>query len=295
MDSIFGSVDDLYLFCEVVKAGSLQGAATRLGQPVSTLSRRLTQLEKRLQVRLLERRGRELMPTDTGQRLYEQVAYPLYQANDAVVEVLEAEHQVRGHLRFVCPATMYHSKLRFVIEQFMQDYPEVTLDIQLNLTDVSPETERDVIISFNRGERSDIIARPLFTAHYQVMVSRRFWGDRAMPNSLSELAEQPWITLPHKEMFRVDGQRYQVSARMVVNDVEMLKSAVKAGLGIAAIPVHHLSADDTDLIPLFPDLTLEPRQAWLMYRQRLYQPKALALLIARLTQDGMWQETVCGE
>ncbi len=57
MDSIFGSVDDLFLFCKVVEQGSLQKAAHVLNLPQSTVSRRLAALETRLDLRLLEKKG----------------------------------------------------------------------------------------------------------------------------------------------------------------------------------------------------------------------------------------------
>lgn len=57
MNSIFGNVDDLYLFCSVVEQGSLLAAAKKLELPVSTMSRRLSALEARLGLRLLEKKA----------------------------------------------------------------------------------------------------------------------------------------------------------------------------------------------------------------------------------------------
>lgn len=61
MNSIFGSIDDLFLFCKVVQLGSQQGAAKELKLPVSTVSRRLSLMEEKLGVRLLEKRDESLL------------------------------------------------------------------------------------------------------------------------------------------------------------------------------------------------------------------------------------------
>ena len=66
MNSIFGNIDDLYLFCCVVEEGSLLAASKKLQLPVSTMSRRLSTLEQRLNIRLLEKKGRELVATQSG-------------------------------------------------------------------------------------------------------------------------------------------------------------------------------------------------------------------------------------
>src|SRR6516164_513039 len=59
------------MFVAVVQAGSLSAAATRLGTPLPTLSRRIRDLERQLRVQLLERSARGTKLTDAGARLYE--------------------------------------------------------------------------------------------------------------------------------------------------------------------------------------------------------------------------------
>ena len=81
MDNL--SLDDLSLFSAVADAGSIVGAARRLRQPKSTVSRRLQVLEERLGVRLIERTTRRLALTDTGQALFERARPALLMLSEA--------------------------------------------------------------------------------------------------------------------------------------------------------------------------------------------------------------------
>src|SRR4051812_21119832 len=75
------------MFVAVVQAGSLSAAATRLGIPLPTLSRRIRELEQQLKVQLLERSARGAKLTDAGTRLYEH-------AGRGIEVLLEAEQAV---------------------------------------------------------------------------------------------------------------------------------------------------------------------------------------------------------
>ena len=63
--------DKMALFAEVARAGSFTAAATKMGLPKSTVSERITQLEKRLDTRLLNRSTRRLSLTWAGERYLE--------------------------------------------------------------------------------------------------------------------------------------------------------------------------------------------------------------------------------
>ena len=85
MNSIFGNIDDLYLFCSVVERGSLLAAAKKLELPVSTMSRRLSALEARLGLRLLEKKGRELVATETGLQAFDQLSSAMAQIESGIL------------------------------------------------------------------------------------------------------------------------------------------------------------------------------------------------------------------
>ncbi|MCG7499420.1 LysR family transcriptional regulator [Vibrio sp. Of7-15] len=289
MDSIFGNLDDLYLFCRVVDAGSLLKASEQLQLPVSTMSRRLTSLEKRIGVRLLERQGRELSATETGQVFYARMGSELSQIELDLHQLLSDEKQVKGNVRLVVPYTMYQSFVGDVVQEFMLTYPEVTIDVKLSLDDSMPETDRDLVVGFNLGRSTDLIARPYFMARDVLYASCDYIEKHGMPTSIEESLNRDWVGLESsRELHFMQDNGQSVSChmkpRMVVNDVKMLVKAVSAGIGIGAIPRHHVPSDDPTLVKVLPELQLHRRQAFLYYKRREHQPKALSLLIQMLLE-----------
>lgn len=289
MDSIFGNLDDLYLFCQVVDAGSLLKASEQLQLPVSTMSRRLTALEQRIGVRLLERKGRELSATETGRVFYTRLGGELTQIELDLHQLLSAEKQVKGNVRLVVPYTMYQSFVGDVVQEFMLTHPEVTIDVKLSLDDSMPETDRDLVIGFHLGRSTDLIARPYFIARDVLYASCGYIKEHGMPTSIEESMAHKWVGLDSRRElhFIQDNQQSvpcHVKPRMVVNDVKMLVKAITAGLGIGAIPRHHVPSDDPTLIKVLPEFQLHHRQAFLYYKRREHQPKALSLLIKSLLE-----------
>ncbi|WP_237466092.1 LysR family transcriptional regulator [Vibrio stylophorae] len=285
-------MDDLYLFCQVVEAGSLKQAAQTLKQPLSTLSRRLHLLEQRFNIRLLEKQGRELVATADGQRLFESIWQNFNHAQYGLDHFLHDQNEVRGHINFVAPYTMYRNRLSHIIEQFMLDHPRVTMDVELSLSDPILRTDRDLVIAFHTGERSDIIARPLFTAEFKIVASKRYIAQYGRPQTLDALAQCRWLSLVHKpqmELFNQQGQAvpFRANVVMTLNDVTLQIKAMLAGVGIAAIPVHHIP-ESADLVTLMPEYHLSPSRAFLLYKARQHQPKALTTLIERIMAEPIY-------
>jgi len=89
----------MLVFARVVQAGSFTAAATQLGMPKSTVSRKVTGLEERLKSRLLQRTTRKLSLTDAGRTFYEYCARIAGEAEDAERAVGRLQGAPRGLLR----------------------------------------------------------------------------------------------------------------------------------------------------------------------------------------------------
>ncbi len=174
MDSIFGCVDDLFLFCKVVEQGSLQKAAKVLNLPQSTVSRRLAALETRLNLRLLEKKGRELTPTEVGKLAFENISSGIEQIESGIESLTEQTNQVSGRVKLSIPHSFFRSFVAPAIENFLKTYPKVHLDLVLNNDQSKPETDRDLLITFDIEDMDDMIARPIFTARHGFFASQEY-------------------------------------------------------------------------------------------------------------------------
>jgi DNA-binding transcriptional LysR family regulator len=111
------------MFIGVVQAGSLSAAATRLGIPLPTLSRRIRDLERQLKVQLLERSTRGTKLTDTGSRLYEHASRSIEGLLEAEQAVLSDQIRLKGRLRVSLPQTF--EPWWELLAAFQRRYPDI--------------------------------------------------------------------------------------------------------------------------------------------------------------------------
>ncbi len=284
MDSIFGTIDDLFLFCKVVQLGSQQAAAKALGLPVSTVSRRVSLMEEKLGVRLLEKKGRELVPTETGQHYYQLLENQFTALESHCHQLSENIEAVAGNIRLSLPYRFYNFYVRELITDFLLEFPQTSVEINLCAEDALPETDRDLVLTFDITRAEEMIARPLFFAEHSVFVAKSYWDK----NAVTQLDQLDWIRLEDQKSITYTDQtqtlkQIHIHPRLQVNDIGQVLHATIKGLGAATLP-YHLITPEMDLIEIFADYQFPPRQSYLVYKQRKFQPKALTILIERLIE-----------
>ncbi|WP_174263521.1 LysR family transcriptional regulator [Vibrio sinaloensis] len=288
MNSIFGNMDDLYLFCCVVEEGSLLAASRKLQLPVSTMSRRLSALESRLNTRLLEKQGRELVATASGLEAFERLRSGMESVESGFGQLLSQSQHVTGSIKLALPHNFYRGFVADVIEEFLSRYPEVSIDLVLSQEQVIPQSDRDLLMTFDLSEMQDMIARPLFEAKHAFFASPEYLNSVGRIDSLDDLMPLNWISVDHVVDLPVyEGEQLieiiHIKPRLVVNDIMSVCRAVENGLGIASLPLRHVH-QEMNVVRVLPQYHRSARQAYLVYKQRRYQPKALTLLIDALLE-----------
>ena len=117
----------VWMFVKVVQAGSFSGAARQLGVPKSTVSKRISELERELRMMLLMRTTRRLQLTTSGKEYFESCARAFSQLQEAQLQT-HAVQGIRGTLRLAAPEGMGATFLTGILSEFMAEYPEVYLD-----------------------------------------------------------------------------------------------------------------------------------------------------------------------
>src|SRR6185295_3851901 len=148
------------IFARVVKAGSFTNAATELGMPKSTVSRKVSELEERLGSRLLQRTTRKLSLTDVGRTYYEYCARIVAEVEDAERAVTSLQDTPRGLLRVTTgPNSVY---LAPIITDYLKQHPQVSLELVCTTRRVDLVEERfDLGIRAGTLPDSTLIARSL--------------------------------------------------------------------------------------------------------------------------------------
>lgn len=155
-------LNDMALFVEVVKARSFRKAAETIGMPNSTLSRRISVLEKAIGLRLLHRTTRKIEPTEAGQIYFERCRRIVDEARLAHEQLGEMLAQPSGLLRVSLPVDFANTYLAPLITEFARRYPGISFEFDLTPRRVDLVSEPfDLAIRMGEPEPSHMIARPL--------------------------------------------------------------------------------------------------------------------------------------
>lgn len=257
----------LLCFQAVYDKLSFKLAAEQLQLPTSNVSRHVALLERQLNVRLLERTTRKMIPTAAGKQLYRSMT-PLTQAmDDALEEVSLFGDSLSGHLRIITPDLSFMAD---ILADFCVRHPQIQLscDTRLDPTDGLLEGF-DLVLRFGRGplENSGWVAREILRWPSCVVAAPKLLERYPAPQSLDALSRAPCITsmsvlqgMPWR--FKQE-QTVQVRSSYRVNSGQMARAAALKGLGFAVLPLHACQSDidagsliKIDLEPAPEDLVL---------------------------------------
>ncbi len=261
-------LNDLFYFARVVEAGGFAAAGRLLGVPKSRLSRRIAELEERLGTRLLQRTTRQLKLTAVGERDLRHCQAMLLEAEMADEAVASMTSEPRGRLRVSCPVGLAHEFLPGVISAFLQQYPQVQLDMVLLNRRVDLITEGiDVALRVRDlgDEDPALVTRRLRQAQMLLVAAPEF-AARHPVSSPADLARVPVLgaveadRLVHLRLLDEQGHKQDLTleARLAIDDFVVRKAATLAGLGFTTLPIMHCEAElqRGELVRLLPGWSL---------------------------------------
>ena len=229
--------------------GSFAAAGRVLQRHPSVLSRRLSALEARLGVRLVERSTRQLRFTDAGQRLVERLQQARQLLEEAEQEARQTAREVRGRLRLALPAAMGRRLLSPMIAAFALAHPEVTLEVEYGERFVDLVGERfDAALRIGELADSRLVAIKLHDHARWLGASPAYLARHGTPAEPQDLRQHNCLgftglaSFPQWRLERagqgvpmeVPMQVVPVRGSLTSNDNEALLSAALAGVGILA-------------------------------------------------------------
>jgi DNA-binding transcriptional LysR family regulator len=197
----FGNATDLnslVVFAKVVEAGSLSEAAHRLRMPVSTVSRRIAELEDQLGVQLLERSTRSLRLTEPGTEVLEH-AVRSAELSEAVESIVSNRlSDVSGTFRLSAPPSISDKLLTPLVTAFQASYPDVR--VQVLVTDrFADHIAEGVDLVFRLGalEDSSLVARRMLTYRHQLVASPTYLKGCKPPKKPRDLLNHRLLSFSH--------------------------------------------------------------------------------------------------
>jgi DNA-binding transcriptional LysR family regulator len=268
------NLDDVLVFARVVEEGSFTGASKVLGFPKSTVSRRISRLEDRLGVRLLQRTTRKLSLTDAGRLYYDRCMRIVSELEDAERAVTEMQEVPRGRLRVTAPVEMGVAFWE-LLNTFLETYPEVQLDLDLTNRYVNiVEEGYDVAIRGGSLSDSSLIARKLDDSHSQLVASPSYVERRGAPTTPEELKDHDCILFTGRSThttWNLQGDNgvvhVRVKGRLAMNHLSIIRRAALAGFGIAHLPSFFIDEELTSgtLIEILPGSGMNTQGLYIVY------------------------------
>ena len=232
----------LVIYERVVREGSFTAAAKALGLGKSTVSERVSKLEEDLGVRLLQRTTRSLRPTTDGAAFYERCQRVVSELRDAE-SALHRTGEPRGRLRLTCPRLFAYAFLGPVMQQMLERYPQVDIDLVLAERPVDLVEEGfDLALRIGRLPDTSLIVRKLGAAPMLYVASPSYLDDRGRPQHPRDLDAHQLLVVgrdgPVQWPFLEDGRIVprSVHARVAVNSLVVARDLAMSGVGIAFLP-----------------------------------------------------------
>ena len=286
--------EELEAYVAVVDFQGFGNAADKLGIAKSMVSRRVSDLERRLGVQLLQRTTRRQSLTEAGREFYRRATQLLDDLNEAEQYVADTQCQLSGKIRLALPLGFGVSMLARPIADFISAHPDISIDVDLNDRQVDLIEENiDLAIRVADLDDSTLIARRLASVHFAVCASPDYLEQHGEPRHPADLADHevlvysnvaPGVQWSYQAAGKVVKPRidYHLSA----NNGEFLAAIACQGKAIVNGPLA-LLAGHIQRGELLPILQQYQRPAVGMYA--VYPPGRLVSRRVRALSDALYE------
>jgi DNA-binding transcriptional LysR family regulator len=255
---------DVAVFVEVAKGLSFSKAATALGLPRSTVSRRIADLEREAGLRLFTRSTQRVALTEEGMQYFIACRRMIEDAEAAYEQLQSARQRPRGALRIAATVDFGH-RLVAGLPDFCQRYPELNLEFDFTTRRVDPQTDNcDVAIHVGVPADSSLTARKLADVAVSIYASPGYLLEAGHPASPADLSKCNCIL--EGKLYRIgvqtvwtltnSGQTVEVDVHgtLSLNSIGIIRRLAVEGAGFALLP-ESLCRDDIQagrLVPVLP-------------------------------------------
>jgi DNA-binding transcriptional LysR family regulator len=282
---------DLRVFLALVRHRSFRKAAIELGVTAAALSHRMKKLEARLEVRLLNRTSRSVVPTQAGAQLAQHLEQGFQTIDDAIAALDALRRYPVGRLRLNVPRDAARLLIAPALPEFFVRYPHIHLDLAVDDRPVDIVAAGfDAGIRYGTNVPSDMIATALTPALRWVVVGAPALLEiHGRPERPSDLHQFPCVQMRLGDNSRFawelgDGDamvRVDVPGPLCANETETSVAAALQGVGVAYCLERRVEQDihDGRLEIVLPDWGSTGPPLAIYYPSRRQPPPGLRQLI----------------
>jgi len=267
------------IFCTVAELRSFTATADRFNMAHSAVSKHVAMLERHLSARLLNRTSRHVSLTEVGARYLEQARRILESIDETEASVRNTAVKPSGILKISAPPWLANSDFVSMLADYRKAYPDVDLDIDIDLVERSTAHEYDdldIAIRITNTPGEGMIAQHLATLTFRLVAAPSYLDNHQRPRVPSDVDGWPLL---HYSAYPTDGtvvfrsgDRVTFRPIMRSSSTALLYLAVRAGIGPAFMPAALIERDVAEgrLEYVLPEGTASPIKLYAIYPRRPY-------------------------
>ena len=285
------------VFAQVVEAKSFSAAADKLGISKSLASRHVSALERSLAVKLLNRSTRKLSLTEAGAVYYEHCARIVQEAELAEQRVTRTQSEPAGLVKVTAVPAFALRHVLPALADFHRQYPKIQVKVScsnraLDLGEAG--FDLGIRVSLFQPE-ANLVARKLAANRTVLCATPAYLKRHGTPRRIDDLRSHQCVVFPQLApkgvwTFRRNGRKYPVpvSGMFETDEMDAVRSAVLAGLGVGLLPSYMAGEDlrNGRLVPLLRGFQAPPPESgiYLVYLPNRTLPSRVRALIDFLVQ-----------
>jgi DNA-binding transcriptional LysR family regulator len=271
-------IDAMRAFVSVVTEGSFSHAATSLKLSPQLVSKYVSKLEERLNVRLLNRTTRKVSLTEAGTHYLQHAQHILLSIDEMDSQLGGLQQNPKGRLRISAPVSFASKHMARLVTDFQSHYPLVNVDLQLNDRKVDIVEEGfDVALRIGHLKSSSLIAKHVAPIRLILSASPEYLKKHGTPRRPEDLKDHRYLHYSYMEMEGKEETYPWLKAKnrehcgeFHSNNGDVLVNAAIAGAGIALQPTFIASKaiSSGKLIMVLPEFEPEPLGLYAVYAHR---------------------------
>jgi len=289
-----GQLEDLRAFLQIVEQQSISRAAAQSGVAKSAMSRRLSQLEQRMQTTLINRTTRQWSLTEAGRQYYERGQAMAQSFEEFEAGVRDDAQELKGEIRLSVPLYFGKFSLTKPLLTFARQHPRVRLNTQFSdrVVDIISE-QFDLVVRIAELADSTLIARQLCQTTHLCCASPEYLAAAAALTKPADLQHHRIIqygsTIRPQWSFVSNGRpvSIQLKASMNSHDGGFLIDAASDGLGVIRVPdfMAQPALDSGRLIQVLQPFSVSPRGIHVVYPEARYLNRRTRALVEFLVSE----------
>ncbi len=283
--------DGISEFVYVAENESFTLASKKMAISTAQVSRQISALEKRLNIKLFYRTTRKVSLTEEGRVFYQHCRSVLDGLDAAERAITNLQSKPQGKIKLTAPVTYGEKQILPLVNNFIKQYSDVEVSAYLSNRQIDiVEDGYDLAIRLGKLGDSTMMAKKLSTRANYVCASPQYVDKHGIPHSISELNKHCCLlgTSDHWH-FRDSGREksIRVTGRLRYNNGYSLTDAALKGLGIVQLPDYYVEQyiQSGELITLLNNYRAPDEEIWAVYPHNRHLSPKIRLLVDYLSEQ----------